>query len=89
MASQYDLYSPKSAPRQNFEDTLDSLQSVPDVGILDTIESGIDRAANTGWMMSTVNGAKSFAGPLLRVYSAIIFAPLSSSWVPSHGAVLH
>ena len=55
MASVYDLYSPPSAPRRSFEDQLDSLESVPDVGILDTIDAGIDSAGAKGWMLGGVN----------------------------------
>lgn len=55
MASVYDLYSPPSAPRKSFEDELDSLESIPDVGILDTINDGIDAAGAKGWMLNGLN----------------------------------
>jgi len=55
MSSIYDLYSPPSTQRRTFEDQLDSLQSVPDVGILDTIDAGIDSAGNKGWMLGGLN----------------------------------
>lgn len=55
MTQIYDLYSPKTDTRKNFEDQLDELQSVPDVGVLDTMDAGIDRAANSGIMLGAAN----------------------------------